>query len=571
MEKKNNMRRFLLVAALVLFTSLSLSAQSDTWVKTAGGSSRDYVSDVFVDGSGNAFITGYFTDSILFDGTKLVSEGGNDVYLAKYDANGNFQWVNHYGWKEDDFSRVISMNAMGDILLGGDYQDSTIIGGDTIFSLDTLWYGPYAKTFDIYLVTVDAQTGQNKDWYAGGWFASERLNDVEINDNGDRVFGITWHTNNYFVMGQPGRGFSDGMIITLDSSATGDAQTNNLLYSERNHAWGAHFDTGKEVELIGDSLYVLGGTFQDTCYFRDSTVFGITNFEDDIFLTVHDDTSGWRWFLTGGSEGIDDMTSLDSDPQGNLYLSGVYNGTFQLGGLTTGASSLLDGFVAKVDHDGNPQWLTQVGGMRFDGVEDAKWSANGTVVITGYFQGTMQIGNTVLSAADSLDQDMFVASLDASTGQVNWAWSGGGSGIDQGISVEPDGNYIYVLGTFGSTATIGQQSITSAGSDDIVLFKMTSAGAVAREDEQISVRNLSLYPNPARDAIQIGYELERSADMQVQVMDLQGQVLRSLDLGRHAPGQHRTSVDVNDLASGMYFVRLQTGEAYTTRKLIIAR
>ena len=179
MANLKELKRFLLIAAF-LWTGHFLYAQPDTWVRSAGGTSRDYVTDILVDANGNAYLTGYYTDSIVFDGVKLVSEGDNDMYFAKYDADGNFQWANSYGWHEDDFGRAIALDDNGDLLVVGDYQDSTILGNDTIYSLDTLWYGPYATTFDVFLLTIDPNNGQLKNWYAGGWFASERVNDLAI-------------------------------------------------------------------------------------------------------------------------------------------------------------------------------------------------------------------------------------------------------------------------------------------------------------------------------------------------------------------------------------------------------
>lgn len=549
-----------------------MNAQTGTWAISDGGTGRDYIADIIVDPSGNAYVTGYFTDSTNFDGQKYIAQGGNDIFLAKYDPTGSLQWFQHFGWYANEFTRTLAFDWDGDVLLVGDYQDSTIIGNDTIRSLDTLWYGPPALTYDVFIVKIDPATGSVKRTYADGWFSSERIYDLEVNGAAQRVLGVTWHSFSWWQYGQRGKGFHEGMIIALDSSADLHSSNNNLRFSMRNHAWGPNFDEAREVEVIGDSLYILGGTFQDTVYFRDSTIYGLTDFEDDIYLTTHDDTAGFVWALTGGSPAKDRMTGMVHDPAGNLYVTGTFEGTFTIGGQSTTGVDNLDGFLAKVDKDGNALWVVNLGGDGFDAIEAIDYRAQGDLVVTGYFQGEITLGAQTLTASDSLDQDVFVAAIDPSSGAVLWAWQGGGPGIDAGHSIDSDAsNNIAVLGTFNSTATFGQTSLTSMGSDDLFVLRMAPDGSVSTLEEQSFASNLTLYPNPATNVVSMAFEIEKAQTIRSMVMDLNGQVVRAAEHGKLVPGTHVVEQSLDGLGAGMYFVRVEA-EAYSaTKKLVIAR
>ena len=62
------------------------------WVKQAGSISDDGGYSVATDTAGNSYFTGYFKETITFGNTSLTSNGNTDVFVAKLDGSGNWQW-----------------------------------------------------------------------------------------------------------------------------------------------------------------------------------------------------------------------------------------------------------------------------------------------------------------------------------------------------------------------------------------------------------------------------------------------------------------------------------------------
>lgn len=85
------------------------------------------------------------------------------------------------------------------------------------------------------------------------------------------------------------------------------------------------------------------------------------------------------------------------------------------------------------------------------------------------------------------------------------------------------------------------------------------------------VRLTASYPNPAREAASLTYEIDRAAHVQLDVVDLLGRRVITLVDAPRAAGAHEARFDVARLPSGMYLYRLQADGVTQTRPLIVRR
>jgi hypothetical protein len=116
------------------------------WVKTCGGTTfTDHGLDLIVDEFGNSYVTGYFQGIGIFSDTSLITFGSADIFLAKYDSLGEFNWVRQAGSYDFDDGKCIGLDSAGYIYIGGTAKSSAN-WGDTI----TDWtYGSYIAKYSI--------------------------------------------------------------------------------------------------------------------------------------------------------------------------------------------------------------------------------------------------------------------------------------------------------------------------------------------------------------------------------------------------------------------------------------
>lgn len=121
-------------------------------------------------------------------------------------------------------------------------------------------------------------------------------------------------------------------------------------------------------------------------------------------------------------------------------------------------------------------WVKNIGGLDYDKANDVAIDTDGNIIVTGSFQGTVTIGTTTLNSF-GLD-DIFITKLDPE-GNFLWAVNAGGSDYDEGIAVTTDiNNNIIVTGSFSVDAFFGSNVLTSSGGTDVFTAKYAPDGSV---------------------------------------------------------------------------------------------
>ncbi|MBK9526169.1 MAG: T9SS type A sorting domain-containing protein [Bacteroidetes bacterium] len=103
------------------------------WAKQAGDTGFDRAHDITVNVNGQIIITGEFQTG-HFGPNIAYSRGNEDMFLAAYDASGNNLWAISGGSEEDDIGRGVSHDSSGNIIVIGDYASSGIFTPDTVVS-----------------------------------------------------------------------------------------------------------------------------------------------------------------------------------------------------------------------------------------------------------------------------------------------------------------------------------------------------------------------------------------------------------------------------------------------------
>ena len=172
------------------------------WVKTFEAIDGERDNRVAVDTSGNVYVTGGFWGTKQFGSQTVTSNGGVDIFVVKFDSNGNQLWVKTTGSTSDDRGNAITVDQFNEIYVTGEFRDKVIFGTDTINN----YGGPGGR--DIFVARMKTN---------GTWVWAKRAGSANGGDRGNGI--VVNKQENIFVTGQ----FSDtakfGGNITLINPA----------------------------------------------------------------------------------------------------------------------------------------------------------------------------------------------------------------------------------------------------------------------------------------------------------------------------------------------------------------
>jgi hypothetical protein len=408
------------------------------WTRQLGTSAREDNYAVSADGLGNVYISGYTQGNL--QGTNV---GLRDAFVAKYDSTGTRLWTKQLGTTVDDRGWGVSADGVGNVYMAG-----TTGGG---------LQGANLGGTDAFLTKYDA---------AGALLWTKQLG-TTVDDDGRNVYADS--AGNVYISGftsgslqGSNAGLTDAFVSKYNSAGTVQ-WTRQLGTTTSDYSYGVTADPSGNVFISGTT----SGHFQ-----------GSGPINEDAFVAKYNSAGVLQWTQQlGTSTTADRNFTVAADPSGNVFISGVTNGSLQ--GTNAGG---FDAFVAKYDSTGARLWTRQLGTSTDEDVHSVTTDNLGNVYISGGTLGS-------LDGTNAGGEDAFVAKYDAA-GTLKWLRQLGSSAADPSFAISAD----RLGGVYISGMTMGNMDGINAGNYDVFIAKYSDAplvgdydndGAIDADDYQV--------------------------------------------------------------------------------------
>jgi len=424
------------------------------WAKGGGGYTLDYGYCVATDSSGNCYVTGKFFDTAVFGTTTLTSYGTMDIFVAKLDNRGAWQWAVNAGGLKSDEGYSIAVDEDGNSYITGVFYWYAYFGDTNLSSIGG------KNDPDVFVAKLD--TNGNWQWAVrGGGYVGDVGYGIAVDEYGNSYVTGHFMWSAYFgSIYLTSQGSADVFVAKLDPNG--------------NYQWavsggGSLADYVCDIAVDSDGNTYLTGDFEGNATFGADTLISLGNV--DVFIAKIDSDGNWTWARSGGSSSIERGYDIAMDSGDNAYVAGVFLTSITFGTITLSSQGSWDVYVVKLDSTGTWQWAVSAGSSSTEGAWGIAVDHNDHPFICGVFGGAVTIGESTIISLDS--HDVFVATLD-NTGTWQWAMSAGGTNWDEGYALTSDrSGSVYVTGYFDGSALFGNTTLVTQGQYDVFIAKLT--------------------------------------------------------------------------------------------------
>lgn len=296
------------------------------WARSMGGEAYEEPVSVGIDANANVYVAGYFQMPGDYDPGEgeviLNSNGGQDAFIVKLDANGNYLWAGNMGGEELDLCLGMDVSPSGDVFITGSFSGTA----DFDISEEVAEYNSLGD-FDGYVTKLDA-LGNHIFTATIGGTGSDISWDVALDGQG----------NVYSAGGFRGE-FETGVPEPIESGPGSENIFVTKVDAFGNISWsacltGAQFGNAYDLNTDPDGNVILAGYFADQIDFDPTEGEFILTKEStepfDAFVARLDPNGLLDYAANFGGSNFVEHHGVDTDEQGNIYLSAGYQNTVDL-------------------------------------------------------------------------------------------------------------------------------------------------------------------------------------------------------------------------------------------------
>jgi len=404
------MKKLLLITILFAINASCIYSQTmiKNWANpllSISGTGNVNTQRTKINSFGEVVAAGFFTGQVDLDPSTAVasytSNGLSDIFIATYDAAGNFLSATTFGGAGDDYVQDMVVDATSNIYVTGQFGGTinfgtagskTSVGGQDVFvlkllrsvgSISPVWVKTFGGTgLDVgYGLVLAPSVLTDAIWITGAFTGT-----VDFNPDA----AVSSFSSN---------GSTDIFLTRLDLSG-------NYLSSSTHGSTLA--DAGLSIAATSAEVFITG-------YIGTSTNFGPSGMDvlisgggptEGTFITKYSSSSGiamWaKGFFSSFSNNRGTSIVVNTNTS-DVYTVGKFTGTADFNpsstltnDLTAGGTS--DGYICKLDYAGNYNWAGRFGGSGADEATSVTVDSNtGVSYVLGKFAGN--IGFTPLAAS----------------------------------------------------------------------------------------------------------------------------------------------------------------------------
>jgi len=353
------------------------------WTNRIGSVDYDYVQKIIVDEDGNVIVTGYFYGTTQIGQDQYTSYGSQDVFIAKFNSEGDFLWSHRAGGPMADYIRGLTLDADQNLIVTGYFYDMISFGDTTILA---------SGSSDIYLAKFDAEGGLLWATSAGG-SSSDQAHSASCDPDGNILLTGSFYYD--ITLGDTTLSTINPVGVVI-ARYFPDGQLDRAFQLD-----GTYLTTEVYIKAGQEGDFYVSGNFSEQLIFGDN-IFDAGEFNQDIFTAKYDGSCNLLWARHAYSTASDQLMGIETDTYDNLYITGHYLDTIHFDMLSlpyTLCCGSREIFIVKYNTAGEVVWGQQISGTRAS-VQSLAFNLEDELLLSGLFTEEVTLGHLKLSNFD---------------------------------------------------------------------------------------------------------------------------------------------------------------------------
>lgn len=386
----------------ILFSKFS--PDGDTiWNRTIGSTGNDIPRRLAVTDDNSIYVTGGYSGTCYLDTEVLLNTySSEDIFLAKYNSDGEIVWAKRIAWGPDqDRSSGIVIDDNGNIAMVGFFKDSIFFENDTLVCNGNL---------DNFFARFDSDGNFINAILYSGTSTLTRLNEISLsNDNALLLSGF--YSETFYTQTQTLVSAGGGDIIVIKVDSEGSEQWIRT-------AGGTSDDRGSNTSTDKYGNIFLTGYISGTVTF-DSTGLELRNSSpliskgsNDMFAAKYNKNGNLIWKINNGDINLDQSRGISVSVSNEIVqFTGFFSGTVIFGSdtLISRNNSMDAGFFI-YDTEGNSIKGVSVQGSADEEGADVIYDDAGNSYLAGYFvSDTLYLEDQMIIKSASGKKNPFLA------------------------------------------------------------------------------------------------------------------------------------------------------------------
>ncbi len=511
------------------------------WAKRIGSPGDDGGNCIKADALGNVYVTGYFQETADFNpgagvfNMVAAGPGGDDIFVLKLDANGNFRWAKRMGEGNADIGNSLAVDATGNVYTTGFY----VLWGLFLSPVD---FDPGAGAFllggagqEIFIQKLDS--AGNFVWAKG---IGSTGNNVGLSIALDASGNV--YTTGFFQLTvdfDPGPGVAnltcagskDAFILKLDNAG-------NYVWAKQ--MGSTAFDAGRAIAVDNAGNVYTTGQFSGTVDFDPNA--GVTNLTStvgvsDIFIQSLNSAGNFLWAKSMGGPLFQNGVAIAVSSPGTVYVSGDFSMTVDFN---------PDAPVFNITSPG------------FESMFVLKLGPTGALPIKLLSFSASQNENeikTEWTTATETNNDYFT--LERSSDAVNFEPISTVKGAGNSTSERE-----YAFADEHPFKGVSYYRLKQTDYDGH--FSYSDAVAVSI----VATHDFMVYPNPTTGRVFLNINSHTSENLRADVTDVTGRMVLSEPIQTN-DGATVHALDLSSFEKGTYLVQLKGENFYEVKKIVV--